>query len=224
MPSLHKDHIVFKTAFLDPAGGKENRQRLKARSAIVVVGADAADRKFVLDSWAERCATEKIYAKIYEMNAKHSPNIFGIEGNAQQGLFADSVIKDAREKGINITIQTIIHPTTMNKDFRIRTFLQPLVHQGRFFVDEENQDELMDEITSFPMSSVKDLIDACASACSMIPKQKTAQSRSAEAEAHLRYLRESGAPMHQIERAAESYGKVSKYEDLEDFIDKIRSS
>ena len=222
MPSLHKDHIIYTTCFLDPAGGKENKQRLKARSAIVAVGADAADRKFVLGSWAERCSTDKLYTKIYEFNALYKPNLFGIEANAQQGLFVDSVIKDAKEKGITIPIQHIVQPTTVNKDFRIRTYLQPIVQQGRFFVDENDQEELMDEITSFPMSSVKDLIDACASAVSMIPKQKSSHSRSAEAEAHLKYLRDSGAPMSRIQKVADGYGKTNQYKNLGDFLERIR--
>ena len=223
MPSLHKDHIVYSVSFLDPAGGKENRQRLKARSAIVTLASDAAGRIFVQHAWAERCSTDKIFQKIYEINAKFSPNVFGIEGNAQQGLFADSVIKDAREKGIRIPLQVVVHPTSMNKDFRIRTFMQPIVMQGRFFLGSD-QEELLDEITSFPMSSVKDLIDACASAVSMIPKQRTSSARSAEAEAHLKYLRDSGAPTHKIESVASSYSRVSKYETLDDFISKIRNN
>jgi len=223
LPTIHKDHLTYTTAFLDPAGGKENKQRLKARSAIVVVSSDAADRKFVRYSWAERCSTDKIYNKIYEVNAMFKLNEFGIEGNAQQGLFADSVIRDARERGIRIPARSIVHPTTLNKDFRIRTYLQPIVQQGRLFVDEQGQEELMDEILSFPMSSVKDLIDALASAVSMIPKQRTAITRSAEAEAHLKYLRESGAPMHQIEATANSYGKATKYQSLDEFIANIRN-
>lgn len=223
MPSLHKDHLIYTTAFLDPAGGKESRQRLKARSAIVVVSSDAAERKFVRYSWAERCSTDKLFDKIYEVNSMFDLNEFGIEGNAQQGLFCDSVIKDAREKNIIIPLRVIVHPTTMNKDFRIRTFLQPIVQQGRFFVCEEGQEDFMEEVLSFPMSSIKDLIDACASAVSMIPKQQTSNSRSSEAEAHLKYLRESGASMQAIETAASSYGKVGKYETLNDFISKIRN-
>lgn len=224
MPSLHKDHIVYTASFLDPAGGKESRQRLKARSAIVTLSGDAAGRIFVRHAWAERCSTDKIFAKIYEINAKFSPNIFGIEGNAQQGLFADSVIRDAREKGIRIPLQVVVHSTAMNKEFRIRTFLQPLVMQGRFFICSQGQEELLDEITSFPMSSIKDLIDACASAVSMVPKQRTSASHSAEAEAHLKYLRNSGAPIQQIEKVASSYSNVSNYGSLDDFIQKKRSN
>ena len=223
MTVFNKDHIVFTASFLDPAGGKENKQRLKARSAIVTVSADAASRYFVRHAWAERCSTDRLFDKIYEINARYNPDIFGIEGNAQQGLFADSVIKDARERGIQIPISVVVHSTAMNKDFRIRTYLQPPVQQGRFFVCEDNQEELMDEILSFPMSSVKDLIDAAASCISMIPKPKTAKSRSAEAEAHLKYLRDSGAPMSRIEKVANSYATVGKYESLEDFISRIKS-
>ena len=223
MPILHKDHIVYTVSFLDPAGGKENRQRHKARSAIVTISADAASRIFVQHAWAERCSTDKIFQKIYEINAKFSPNVFGIEGNAQQGLFADSVIRDAREKNIQIPIQVVVHPTSMNKDFRIRTFMQPIVMQGRFFIGD-NQEELLDEITSFPMSSIKDLIDACASAVSLVPKQRTSSARSAEAEAHLKYLRNSGAPINQIEKAASSYSRVANYNSLDDYISKIRSN
>lgn len=199
MQKLSRDYLIHTVCFLDPAGGKENKQKTKARSAIVAVSSDAANRIFVREAWAERCATQKIYQKIYEFNARYKPEVFGIEGNAQQGLFADSVSLDAYEKGINLPSQSIVHPTSMNKDFRIRTHLQPVVSQGRLFV-KKSQYALLEEVLDFPMSSIKDIIDALASAVSILPKQTFVSKASDETQAYLDYLRNSGAPMEYIEQ------------------------
>jgi len=222
MQKLPRDYLVYTVAFLDPAGGKENKQKTKARSAIAVVSCDAANRIFVRDTWAERCATQKIYQKIYEFNEKYKPLVFGIEGNAQQGLFCDSVAMDAYQKGIDLPVQSIVHPTSMNKDFRIRTHLQPVVSQGRLFV-QKDQYKLLEEILDFPMSTIKDLIDALASAVSILPKQTFISKVSEESKAHLEYLRESGAPVDYIEKQAMLHSRADmEINTMEDYLNLLK--
>ncbi len=201
MQKLSRDYLIHTVCFLDAAGGKKSKDKTKARSAITAVSSDAANRIFVRDVWAERCATEKIYQKIYEFNAKYKPEIFGIEGNAQQTLFVDSVSMDAYEKNIDIPIHCEIQPTSMDKDFRIRTHLQPVVSQGRLFV-KKSQYALLEEILDFPMSTIKDIIDSLASAVKLLPKQIFISRASEDSKAHLQYLRDSGAPMDYIEQQA----------------------
>jgi len=221
---LHKRSFISTTCFLDPAGGKATQDKAKARSAIVGVSMDPANRVFIRKVWAERCSTEKIYNKIYEFNAELRPDIFGIEANAQQSLFADSVIKDAREKKLQVPIAHIVHPTNINKDFRIRTYLQPLVSEGRLFMQKEEHSELFKEITAFPMSRLKDIIDALASAVSLLPRYYSIDECGEDAKAHLKYLRDSGAPASYVEqKALELSPRKPSRNTLESYIELIRS-
>lgn len=222
MQKLPREYLIHTVAFLDAAGGKKNKDKNKARSAITVVSSDAANRVFVRYAWAERCATEKIYEKIYEVNRRFKLETFGIEGNAQQTLFVDSVIKDAYEKGINVPVQCVIQPTSMDKDFRIRTHLQPVVAQGRLFL-KKDQYNLLKEVLDFPMSTIKDLIDSLASAVGILPKQISLNHASEESQAHLEYLRNSGAPPDYIEQQAVLYSREDmNINTMDDYLQLVR--
>lgn len=223
MIRLPRHSLVFTAAFLDPAGGKLTKDKSRARSAIVVASVDPANRIFVRYSWAERCATERLYDKIYEVNRIYKPNVFGIEGNAQQGLFVDSVIKDAKKERIRIAIANVIHPTNLNKDFRIRTFLQPPVSEGRLFLLED-QTELLKEIVNFPMGRLKDMLDSLASAVSLLPNYFSMGDVDQDDQEYLQYLRDSGAPMDQIELEARKMHRDSPHSrTLESYIAMIQS-
>ena len=223
--NLPKKYLVYTAAFLDPAGGKERTEKGKARSGIVVVSGDAADRYYVRYAWAQRCSTQRLYEQIWMVNAKFRPNIFGIEGNAQQGLFVDSVQMEAEKLGCKAPITKIEHPTTLNKDFRIRSILQVPVVQGRLFLCEEGEgmEELTQEIRNFPMSSTKDLIDALASAVDLIPPHETGKQVHEDDRERLRYLRESGAPMSYIQKEAErSYRQHRQPKSLQEYVAMLR--
>ncbi len=204
MQTLKREHLVHTVAFLDPAGGKKSKDKHKSRSAIAVISSDAANRIFIRHSWAERCATERIYQKIYELNEKYKPQIFGIEGNAQQSLFANSVELDAYKSGIRIPVQCIVQPTTMDKDFRIRTYLQPVVASGRLFFKkgDSEQGHLLQEVLDFPTADSKDRIDSLASAVNLIPEVSLLKHTSDQTDDYLEYLRNSGAPASYIEQQA----------------------
>jgi len=221
---LHKRSLVSTVCFLDPAGGKATQDKSKARSAIVGISMDPANRVFVRKIWAERCSTERMYQKIYEFNEELRPSIFGIEANAQQSLFADSVIKDAKEKRIDVPVAHVVHPTNINKDFRIRAYIQPLVSEGRLFMIKEEHLELFKEITAFPMSRLKDVIDALASAISLLPRFYSIDEFGDEQKELLKYLRDSGAPASYIEqKARELAPKGPSEHTLESYIELIKS-
>lgn len=220
MISILKSQLHTTTAFLDPAGGKkgEKIKSTRARSAIVVVSADHMNRVFVRDTWAERCSVADIRAQVYAMNRKWKPNQFGIEGNAQQSLFADAMILDAAEKREDINIINVVHPTSIPKPFRIRTYIQPLMPDGRLFMMAD-QTDLKDELITFPMANLVDILDALASAISMLPKRLSLHESDDERDAHLEYLRDSGAPVSYIERIAAQYSNGADPSGPEEFED-----
>lgn len=199
--------------FCDPAASPRKRQeaqlkRTRARSAVVVIGADALRRVFVLHAWASRCPSSELTAKIIETAAAWPVRIFGIEANAMQSLYAESVQRDARLAGHTLPLTAVHQPTGVDKDWRIRSTLQPVIAEGRLFL-LAGHDELRAELLSFPSGATKDLVDALASAVALVPPPVARREADLSAAAELRYLRESGAPSHYIEeRAARLRGRT----------------
>ncbi len=190
-------------AFLDPAGGKRpksnNSTQLSARSAIVVVGQDFYFRIFTLYAWADRVPTQQLVEKLFEVNRNFRPRIFGGEADALQSLFQDAIKMIAHDRQEKLPLSPIRHSTRLDKDFRIRTTLQPLFAEGRLIL-QENQHELLAELEGFPSYSTKDLVDALASACALLPQKPLQRQKDEQAEALADYLRKTGAPAWYIEQ------------------------
>ena len=194
--------------FLDPAGGKHNKdlKSTRARSAIVVVGVDYIDRIWVLEAWADRCHTDEIIRRIFEMNAKWKPKVFGIEANAMQSLFADAVMAQAKMQGVRVPILPVMQPTRVKKEFRIRAALQPVFAEHRLLFHAQSQQELLKEVRSFPRGQVVDLVDALASVVSLVPRRKPKKQRDAGRDKLAAYLRRRGAPAGYIQKRVAGYG------------------
>jgi predicted phage terminase large subunit-like protein len=187
--------------FLDPASGKRSAElkKVAARSAIVVIGEDALQRVFVLYAWAERCPTHRIVERTLDVCRTYPLRVFGIEANAQQGLFGDLVIRDAKREGVTVPIVPVEQPTTVQKPFRIREAVGPRVAAGQLFLMAQ-QHEMRSELTSFPIGRVVDLIDALASCIRLLRARPKPLVVNDEVEALASYLRRSGVPPAEIER------------------------
>src|SRR5262245_33487188 len=157
-------HLVDTVAFCDPAGRKRlELKRVRARAAIVVVSQDALGRVFVMHTWADRASGGQITDHIFRVQEAHHPRTFGIEANAMQTLFGDMVAREAQFKMRRVPLLPVIQPTNVDKDWRIRTALQPIIGWDRLFLQPDHY-ELRTELTTFPMNPLKDLVDALASA------------------------------------------------------------
>ena len=187
--------------FLDPAANKKNLKlrRVRANSAIVGVAPDWLNRIFVIYSWADRVSADKLIELVIDICEKYKPRLFGIEANAMQSLFAELVERDAVKRlHRSVPIVPIHQPTNIDKDWRIRTTLQPVIGEGRLFLDRKHE-KLIAEIVAFPMSPIKDRIDSLASAVTITPLRALPERRNQEAQALAEYLRESGAPASYIQ-------------------------
>lgn len=198
------ESLVATVGFVDPAGGKNRSQILKkvgARSAIVVVGMDALARVFVLHAWAKRCSTTALLTEIFRVADEFAPRPFAIEANAMQSLFVDCAAYIAGtfgKRSLNIT--PYYQPTGIEKEFRNRTAIQPVLSQGRLLMTAE-QRELRAELLVHPRAAVKDLVDALGSCCALLPRIAGARgSRNAEADGLAAYLRELGTNPADIEQ------------------------
>lgn len=202
------DDLPDRYGFLDPASSKKDKEgklKVKARSAIVVVAPDWLGRIFVLDAWAGRTSTDDLIERMYKTHDTWKLRVLGGEANAMQELFQEAVQRDARLRGRNLPLRPVHQPTRIEKEWRIRTILQPIVANGRLFL-RPDMTALRTEIASFPLSPMKDCIDALASAIKLIPPRTTRREKDRELEALLSYLRKSGAPAHYIEEVANRGG------------------
>lgn len=191
---------LTRIAFTDPSSGKQNAARLKrtsARSSIVVIGIDDLTRIFVLHAWAERCPTDKYVEKIYSTYDKFTPRIFGVEANAMQSLFGDMLAREARALAKRIPFTPVYQNTRIEKNWRIRTALQPVLAEGRLFL-LENEHELRAELSTHPMSPTVDLVDALASAIELAPARAPAVAQNDQKQALAQYLRDSGMSPREI--------------------------
>lgn len=174
-------------AFLDPASGKQKSiKRVSADSAICVGAPDAVGRIFILYAHAQRVATEDLFEWIYEINSRFAPRVFGCEGNAMQELFVGAVQREARIRSIKLPLIPVHQPTTVDKDWRIRAQLQPLVNTGRLLISSAHE-KLREQINGFPLFERKDLIDACGSMCSLIPPRRLEVDKRREANQRSRW-------------------------------------
>lgn len=195
-------------AFVDPASSKkagEKLKRIKARSAVVVVAPDWLGRIFVLDAWAGRCSTDDLIERMYQAHDVWKLRVLGGEANAMQELFQEAVMRDARLRGKSLPLRPVHQPTHVEKDWRIRTILQPIIANGRLFL-QPGMTTLKTEIATFPTAPLKDCIDALASAIKLIPPRQTRKEKDEELNSLLSYLRKTGAPSAYIEEVARRGG------------------
>jgi hypothetical protein len=209
MTTFEPKDLYYRAGFLDPAGGKQAVKGTRARQAIIIVGVDQLTRIFVLYAWAGRLPVSQLYDKIFEVNEDYRPNVFGIEANAMQAFIAEAVHLEAKRRFERLPVADVSQPTRIDKDFRIRSILQPVVGWGRLFL-RADQVELQKEIINFPMSPIKDMVDALASAVSLLPARPPDATKHNELDALAKYLRDSGMSPHLIEdRLAQLKGPAS---------------
>ena len=199
--------------FADVAAKGKGRvlKKQSARQSIVVIAADhlSLPRIFVRFAWAGKLATTQFRDKILKTAVDYKPRRFGIEANGMQILFGDLVRDRAREQGIASRFVPIWVPTSVDKDYRIRTLLEPVINEGRLFVPE-NLTDLRIELRGFPTAATKDVIDALASAINLVPKRSSAQDKSDEIAELASYLRKAGMAPHIIEqRIAVAYQEAA---------------
>lgn len=211
MPTTIKLDQLDIFGFLDPAGRRKQGEALKkvrARSAIVIIGADYLRRIFVLDTWAKKASAIETMEKVFELNEKWKMRVFGCEANAMQELYAEMLALEATRREVRLPLVPIPQTTKVEKEFRIRTTLNPVVGFGRLFL-HESQHDLHREITAFPMMVQKDLVDALASAVALVPPKSPPAAQRTEREALAKYLRDQGTPPSLIQARLDEFDGVA---------------
>lgn len=192
-------------AFCDPAGSSKGKtaarlRSVKARQAILVAAADHIPRVFVLYAWSGRLTTSSFRDKILTVYGDYRPRLFGIEANAMQFLFADLVREEARTQfSGSIRMIPVQQPTNIEKSYRIRTAIEPVLNDGRLFL-APGLTELETELRGFPTARTKDLVDCLASVINLLPKKAVTEQQQDEIAELAAYLRKTGVPPYLIEK------------------------
>lgn len=186
---------LYTVGFVDSAGGrvpgtsKGRSANQRSRSAIMVVQQDELSRVFCRKAWARHCTTDELCDEIFRTYADFHPATIGIDATANQQLFADSLIREAREKGKKLQLTKVALGS--DKDVRIETTLQPLASAGKFFIDPDlpGYSDLRQEWEAFPGSQFKDMLDALAGAIKLLPTRHTNDELKHEIDAYRQHLR-----------------------------------
>ena len=178
-----------KFSFLDPASGKKFAEKLKdkARSALVTIAVDRIGRVFVIQAWADRVPTTKLIDKVFEAQRLYQPRRFGCEAGGMQSILTEWINAEKRQRGVKIPLIPVAPNAKIDKDWAIRTALQPLIANGRLFIQKKHF-ELKSEIMQHPQGRFKDLLDALRNAVALVPRFQTPDRKRFEAEKLRDYL------------------------------------
>jgi predicted phage terminase large subunit-like protein len=169
------------------------------------VGQGADSKIWLLDAWADRIGTTGIVKAFIDMCEKWQPIVAAYEDMAQQSLLADPIMAEAENRGIIVPLTPVTVSTKVDKNWRIRTLLQPVIGAGRLMINEGLTD-VVNEITNFPMAAVRDLVDALASAVGLVPPPAAQVQNRDAVQDMASYLRQSGATPSHIEAAVREAG------------------
>jgi len=188
-------------AFADLAAGKEARSKKRTARQVIAVGArDWLDRWFFIYIWAGRETASDFKKRILDVQEMHRPRIFGLEANGMQVLYGALVREESKlRSGGRVKMIPVYQPTNVDKDFRIRTGLEPLIAQGRLFILPELTDAWI-ELRGFPTAQTKDIVDAMETCVRLAPKRPRKVAREAEREQYAEYLRGTRLAPHLIEK------------------------
>lgn len=145
---------------VDPAFTKD---ALASKAAICVSAVAPDGNVFVLESIGMRMGTDALIDKICELSIKYRDHLrkIGVEKVGQQQSFIDYLTKEMRRRGIFRRIEPLPPGSRASKESRIRSVLQPYFGQRRVWL-QVNQTGLLSEFRKFPLSDIKDELDALA--------------------------------------------------------------
>ena len=159
----------------DPAFKKD----MSANKAAINLSGIAPDGNiFILESIGIRGGADRIIDRIHSLCVEH-PDVrkIGVELVSQQQGFIDYLNRELRNRNIYKRAEGLPPGSKLSKEGRIRALLQPYFAQRRIWV-QVNMIGLLDEFRKFPLSKVRDELDAMAYAAGYYWKNVTGMSTS----------------------------------------------
>jgi len=186
---------LYKVCMADPAGGPTfgRRQSGLSRSAICVLGEDDMERMVILESFAKRIAPDLFINKIFEVQERWRPSVFGIDATGPQLPFYQLLLKEARERGVKWNPRQIT--SKMDKIDSIEKAIQPIAAAGRLIRPKEIEcHTLMEEWRQFPTGMYLDAMDTLAWAIRLLPTVLPSHMKLLSESQLFAYMRRMGLP------------------------------
>lgn len=143
----------------------------RCRHAIIVVGVDAQNNHFALETWADAVGFDAFYDKIFEVAQRWKLHKCGVETIGAQTYIKDHIEYLCMVKGYSLkvvdlkgAVQLEDGTTARSKKYRILGVVQPLAESGKLWV-QKHQQSFINEYLTFSMkrnSRYVDQLDAFA--------------------------------------------------------------
>jgi len=148
----------------DPAATETDLNARLSRSAVVLLAHAPNDIRFVLGIKAGHVAPSKMFEWMFE-NRRMFKDYIRSSYLEAMGAFK-VLLEPIRQLEIERNFFLNLKPCTVTgkKDVRIRSALEPLLHQGKLFVNEDCRSLFDEEYRSFPEGNKNDIMDALAQA------------------------------------------------------------
>jgi len=207
VPAVLEMAIWERYMVYDPGGARSAvRDKRRSRAACVTYGVDEWGNVVALNAWANKDPVETRLERLIDDWVLWKPIWLGVETAALQAEIRQLFQMVAAQRGIHIPTVPIPIPHGMDKDYRIKSAIRPMMAAGKIFVPEHLV-ELRSEIQSHPTGRTNDLVDAFASGIRMLPPRnlhKSAEGRQDVGEL-VKYLRSTGLSLAEAREEATSY-------------------
>jgi len=165
--------IKLKVAALDPAASEKE---VADCSAISCFGLGYDGNIYEIETIKGRWGTFELIERCIKFYQKHEPARFGIEQAAFQSFMKPVLIKEARDKGIYIPVESIslgkYSPNEKEKKFSRDKYTRALsiIHLYEQDLVKLRSPQLIDQLRLFPTGSEDDMVDASVYALKLLMK------------------------------------------------------
>lgn len=148
---------------VDPAATERYVSARTSRTAVGVIGMDWNSNVYLLDLQVDYVSPTKMFDWIFDFATKYDLYVRGtfLEANAGFKVLGPVIHKEEELRNVKLGLQTFA--ASGQKDARIRSDLEPLLNEGRLYVNERFYGTVMEEVLSFPLGQRKDILDMISS-------------------------------------------------------------
>lgn len=126
-------------------------------AAYVVVGTTPKDDVLALYSWSGRVSPSQFVDKLFDSAVRWKVRLVGIEKAGQQST--QHYFEQKISKSTHYVKVVPLTPRNRDKEYRIRTALEPIIRSGRLYI-QTAQSVLREQIATFPDCLLFDELDA----------------------------------------------------------------
>jgi phage terminase large subunit-like protein len=179
------------TCTVDPAPAEKVNSD---RNAVTTVGTSPKNQAIVLDAWGKRCTPLVLIQKLFQVNRRFRPRVYGIEDVNYQKALKHFLRQAAGEAGLYFNVVPV-KPGGKDK-VHIRG-LQPIMATGRLYI-HPTQNILRNEAADYPLGEHDDVLDSLALHQQLFRGQMSQERWAKYKESERKLLRSLKNPSRQI--------------------------